>query len=281
MGKFDGILLVSDYDNTLRFTEGALYGSGEVPPVNPRNWGAIRHWTAEGGVFAMATGRALAAFRRQAEEIPINAPCIVDNGGGIYDFSAEKYLVKRFLTDSSLERIALVMDVFPGVSLELYGEGGLVQVMHPSDWNRKHALLTGMDFQVVDRLDSETVELPLAKALFVSEKEELDRVLAFMTERGWSRDYELIYSSDHLLEMTAKGANKGDMALRLKEMCGCDTLCCIGDHANDLPMLRAADRAFAPANAVPQVLDSGARVVCHCADGALADAIAILEREKD
>ena len=32
MGKFDGMLLVSDYDNTLRYTEGALRGSGEVPP---------------------------------------------------------------------------------------------------------------------------------------------------------------------------------------------------------------------------------------------------------
>ena len=108
MGKFDGMLLVSDYDNTLRYTEGALRGSGEVPPVNPRNWEAIRHWMAEGGVFAMATGRALAAFRRQAEEIPTNAPCIVDNGGAIYDLAAEKYLVKHFLADSSLERIALV-----------------------------------------------------------------------------------------------------------------------------------------------------------------------------
>lgn len=281
MGKFDGMLLVSDYDNTLRYTEGALRGSGEVPPVNPRNWEAIRHWMAEGGVFAMATGRALAAFRRQAEEIPTNAPCIVDNGGAIYDLAAEKYLVKRFLADSSLERIALVMDAFPEVSLELYHEGPLVQVMHPSEWNEKHALLTGLDFQVVDRLEAESVALPLSKALFVADREALDRVLAFMGERGWSGDYELIYSGDHLLEMTAKGANKGDMALRLKEMCGCTTLCCIGDHANDLPMLQAADRAFAPANAVPQVLASGAEVVCHCADGALADAIAILDRERE
>ena len=273
MGKFDGMLLVSDYDNTLRYTEGALRGSGEVPPVNPRNWEAIRHWMAEGGVFAMATGRALAAFRRQAEEIPTNAPCIVDNGGAIYDLAAEKYLVKRFLADSSLERIALVMDAFPEVSLELYHEGPLVQVMHPSEWNEKHALLTGLDFQAVDRLEAGSVALPLAKALFVADREALDRVLAFMGERGWSGDYELIYSGDHLLEMTAKGANKGDMALRLKEMCGCTTLCCIGDHANDLPMLLAADRGFAPANAIEEVRSSGVQVVCHCLDGAIADVV--------
>ena len=85
------------------------------------------------------------------------------------------------------------------------------------------------------------------------------------------------FSSDHLLEMTAKGANKGDMAVRLRGLCGCGELICIGDHANDLPMLRAADRAFAPANAIGEVLESGAQVVCHCLDGALAEVVEAVE----
>ena len=66
------------------------------------------------------------------------------------------------------------------------------------------------------------------------------------------------------------------MALRLKELCGCGELICVGDHANDLPMLRAADRAFAPANAIDEVLSSGVQVVCHCLDGALAEVVAAL-----
>ena len=100
-----------------------------------------------------------------------------------------------------------------------------------------------------------------------------------MLEQGMAEEYELIFSSDHLLELTAKGADKGTMALRLKELCGCEQLLCAGDHANDLSMLRAADRAFAPANAIPEVLSSGAEVVCHCSEGAVADIVERLERE--
>ena len=104
-------------------------------------------------------------------------------------------------------------------------------------------------------------------------------LVALAEDRGWREEYELIFSSDHLLEMTARGANKGAMVRRLADMLGCKTLICAGDHMNDLPMLLAADRAFCPANAVPGVLSSGARVVCHCRDGAVGEIIEILEKE--
>lgn len=169
------------------------------------------------------------------------------------------------------------MAAFPGVSLELYPEAGPVQVMRPSDWNDKHAQLTGLPFQEITSSDRSQVVLPLAKALFIAQRGELEGLYDFAAVRGWLEDYEMIFSSDHLLEMTAKGANKGDMALRLRDLCGCGELICIGDHANDLPMLRAADRAFAPANAIGEVLDSGAQVVCHCLDGALAEVVEAVE----
>lgn len=276
MGKFDGKLFVSDYDNTYQFTEGALRSGGVIPPVSPRNLEAIRYWMGEGGRFAIATGRALAAFRQHAEAIPMNAPAIVGNGGGIYDLAAQQYLVKRFLPENVLERLAAAAAAFPGISLEMYHEGPLVQVFSPTDWNRKHALLTGLGFQEVERLDRESVSLPLSKALFAAEREELEALLSYLQQQGWAEDYELIFSSDHLLELTAKGANKGAMALELRELCGCRELICIGDHANDLPMLRVADQAFAPANAVAAVKAGPVQVVGHCLDGAIADAMEAL-----
>ena len=49
MGKFDGLLLASDFDDT-------LYGLDLRIPE--RNLEAIRYFTGEGGRFAVATGRA-------------------------------------------------------------------------------------------------------------------------------------------------------------------------------------------------------------------------------
>lgn len=280
MGKFDGVLLISDFDNTLLYTENALRSGGACPPMAERNIAGIRRFMAEGGRFAVATGRAREAYRRYTALVPTNAPTVVDNGGAIYDFTRERYLRQRFLPDTARQDLITIMDAFPQVSLELYHDSDLVQALHPSDWNRQHAKLTGLAFQPIGDLEPETVPLPLAKALFVSEKPVLDDVLAFIRDRGWLERYEYIFSNDHLLEMTAKGANKGEMCLELKSLLGCRTMLCVGDHLNDLTMLRTADRAFCPANAQPEVLTApGVRPVCHCTDGAIGNIVEILEEE--
>lgn len=280
MGKFDGMLLVSDYDNTFQYTESALEagGAGAVPPLPARNLEAVERWIAGGGRFAIATGRALGAFREQARKIPINAPVIVDNGGGLYDLAAERYVLRRLLPESALEDLAAVETAFPGTSMELYLTGDRVCALHPTQQNIHHAKLTGLGFQEIPALNRETVPAPLAKALFIAEMPQLMRLRGFMEEQGWGARYEMIYSSDHLMELTAKGANKGTMARDLKALTGCETLICIGDHANDLPMLQAADRAFAPANAIEAVRTApGVITVCHCLEGAVADVVKQVE----
>lgn len=277
MGRFDGALLLSDFDNTLLYTEEGLRTGAALPPLPERNLAAIRRWMAKGGVFAVATGRAMAAYRRYAGMIPTNAPAIVDNGGGIYDYRREAYVYATALPETTRLRLAAVREAFPQVSLELYHPDGGIQVVNPSPWNARHAQLTGVTYQVAADLEEGTVGTALSKALFVAEHGELERVREFLARRGWAEDYELIFSSGHLLEMTARGADKGAMALRLKALCRCEKLYCVGDHMNDLPMLRLADAAFAPANAVEEVLSSGVRVVCHCREGAVGAVIEALE----
>lgn len=280
MGKFDGILLVSDYDNTFQFTESALAGGGAdaVPPPPARNLEAVRRWMGEGGRFAIATGRSLGAFRRQAERIPLNAPVIVDNGGGIYDLSAARYVFRKLLPESTVEDLAEIEAAFLGTSMELYLSDERIHALHPTQRNIQHARLTGMDFREIAALNRDTVPVPLAKTLFMAEMAHLQALRTYMAARGWEERYEMIFSSDHLMELTAKGANKGTMARELKELTGCHTLVCVGDHANDIPMLRAADRAFAPANAIEAVRTAGdVTVVCHCLEGAVADVVERLE----
>ena len=94
MGKFSGMLLVSDFDNTFQYTESALEsdGMGALPPLPARNLEAVDRWIAGGGRFAIATGRSLGAFRKPAAGLHINAPVIVDNGGGLYDLAEERYV---------------------------------------------------------------------------------------------------------------------------------------------------------------------------------------------
>ena len=279
MGKFDGVLLASDFDNTLLYTEDSLRTGAPVPPLPERNREALESFMAQGGRFAIATGRALAAFLRHAEDVPMNAPGVVCNGAAIYDFARGEYLENAMLDASARERGQAVLDRFPDVAVEAYHIDNVIHVVRPNAISRQHEHMTHVALTEAPSLLD--VPLPLGKLLFEAEHETLEQVLAFLRDRGWAEDYELIFSVSHLLEMTTRGANKGGMVRRLADRLGIsmDHVYCAGDEANDLSMLSAAAEGFAPANASAAVRESGATLVCHARDGAIADVIEILDRK--
>ena len=279
MGKFDGVLLASDFDNTLIYTEEALRTGAPVPPLPERNRRALEYFMAEGGRFAVATGRALAAFINYAEAVPMNVPGVVCNGAAIYDFEKGEYLETAMLDSSARERGQAVLDRFPTVAVEAYHIDNVIHAVHPNAITRQHERITKA--AVTEAPSLMDVPLPLGKLLFEAEHETLEEVLAFLTARGWAGDYELIFSVSHLLEMTVKGANKGGMVRRLAARLGVsmEHVYCAGDEANDLSMLSAAAEGFAPANASAAVRESGATLVCHARDGAIADVVEILDRK--
>lgn len=279
MGKFTGVLLASDFDNTLLYTEDALRTGAPVPPLPERNREALESFMAQGGRFAIATGRALAAFLRHAEDVPMNAPGVVCNGAAIYDFARGEYLENAMLDASARERGQAVLDRFPDVAVEAYHIDNVIHVVRPNAISRQHEHMTHVALTEAPSLLD--VPLPLGKLLFEAEHETLEQVLAFLRDRGWAEDYELIFSVSHLLEMTTRGANKGGMVRRLADRLGIsmDHVYCAGDEANDLSMLSAAAEGFAPANASAAVRESGATLVCHARDGAIANVIEILDRK--
>lgn len=277
MGIFDGVLLASDFDNTLIYTEAALRTGAPMPELSEKNRAALERFMAEGGRFTVATGRALAAFIKYADKVPMNAPGIVCNGAALYDFAAGGYLDTVMLDARARERGQAVLERFPAVAAEAYHIENVIHAVHPNEITRQHERLTKVS--VVESASLLEVPLPLGKVLFEADHETLEAVKAFLADQGWARDYELIFSGRTLLEMTARGADKGGMVCRLAERLGIsmDHVYCVGDEANDIPMLRAAAEGFAPANCVPAVRDSGATIVADARDSALADVVAHLE----
>ena len=113
MGKFDGVLLASDFDNTILNTELPRRTGCPIPPISQRNVEALRYFMDNGGRFAVATGRALPAFRMFAEQVPMNAPAVVCNGGALYDFKTERYLETMELPETIRPQGQDVLDRFP------------------------------------------------------------------------------------------------------------------------------------------------------------------------
>lgn len=278
MGKFDGVLLASDFDNTLIYTETALKTGCEVPPLSRGNREALEYFIHNGGLFSVATGRALPAFLHYAPNLPINAPCVVCNGAAIYDFSKQAYLEMALLDGTALKRGQEVLNTFPTVACEVYHVDNVIHAVHPNAVTRNHQHITHVG--VEEKPSLLDVPLPVGKLLLEEERPILEMVKAFLESVGWAQDYELIFSGQTLLELTRKGANKGGMVRHLAELLGIPPagLYCVGDEANDLPMLETAAEGFAPANCIDQVRASGATIVADARKDALAEVVSILDQ---
>lgn len=278
MGKFDGVLLASDFDNTLIYTEDALRSGAPVPELSAENREALIYFMAQGGRFTVATGRALAAFQNYVDRVPMNAPAVICNGAAIYDFQKGEYLANALLDASARERGQALLDRFPQAAVEAYHIDNVIHTVHPNAITRQHEHLTKV--AVTEASSLLEVPLPLGKLLFEAEHPVLEALREELTARGWEKDYELIFSGRTLLEMTAKGANKGGMVRRLAALLGIsmEHVYCVGDEANDLPMLLAAREGFAPANCIPAVRAQGVTIVSDARKSALADVVAHLDR---
>lgn len=280
MGKFTGLLLASDYDNTLTYTEEALRLCRPMPPVSKANQAAIRYFMAEGGIFSVATGRAKPAFEAVADGVPMNGPTVLFNGAAIYDFSTGKYLCEAFLPETARAHIAQTIRELPFAAVELYHDNNDIHALQPNDVTRRHLHVTHSPTVIVDSM--EQVPSPSSKALFSTEPAHQAALLDYLRGQGWYGDYEIVASSESLVELTARGANKGGMVRRLAALLHIPqaNVACVGDHANDISMLTWAGMAFAPANALPEVRALPCvRTLPDCREDAIAALIAVLDEK--
>ena len=268
MGKFDGVLLVSDYDDT-------LYGKNLT--VSEENRAAILDFIAQGGRFTVATGRARATFLPQIsrEKLTLNAPVILSNGSSIYDFTADRPVYQSFLPEAAAEHMEQVCAAFPDLSFEAY-HGEDIYVYNPNAVTMKHMERVGVPY-VSCRTVGE-MPLPWTKLILEQDHPQLLRVQELVLSR-WADLYEAIFSNTYLLEITARGNTKGALVKLLAGMLNIspENIYCIGDNQNDVSMLRASAIAFAPANCAPEVREAGACIVSDCDHHAVAQVIRILE----
>ena len=265
MGKFDGVLLVSDFDDT-------LYGADMT--VAPANREAIRFFVAEGGTFTIATGRAHPTFAPHARIVPINAPVILSNGSALYDFDRDEMVYETFLPDRAREDLQQVARDIPEIGFEAYHHDD-IYVYQPNAVTRRHLLRAGMDAAEVP---IGAMPLPWSKVILQQENDVLRRTQQYMLQR-WGEEYEVIFSNAVLLELTRKGSNKGGMVDYLVQYLGMDPkkVYCVGDNQNDIPMLARSAIPFAPSNCAQEVKDWGAQILCSCQEGCLAQLIQRLD----
>ena len=267
MGKFDGILLASDFDDTLY--DLTLH-------IPERNLEAIRYFIGEGGYFTVSTGRAHRTFAPFAHLVPMNAPAVLSNGAVIYDFQSDRLLEQTLLPDTAPGDLAEIMEQFPSLSMEVY-HGEDIYVCNPNAITFAHLKKVNCGYTRCAIPDMPT---PWVKAILHQEREVLLQVQASLLGR-WGDRYEAIFSNPRYLELTRKGSSKGGGVARVARLLGVERIYCVGDNQNDIPMLELSAIPFAPANCAPEVREwmaaRGTALLGRCDDHAVAQAIGILD----
>ena len=144
-----------------------------------------------GGRFAVATGRALPAFRMFAEQVPMNAPAVVCNGGALYDFKTERYLETMELPETIRPQGQDVLDRFPTAAVEAYHMDNVIHAVRPNEYTRQHEHVTHAGVQPVPTLLE--VPMPLIKIMFEDDHEHLLALRDYVSRQPWSADYEVFF----------------------------------------------------------------------------------------
>ena len=260
-----GILLVSDLDGTL------VTDKGVIPE---RNSSAIERFIRRGGLFAFATGRSVLGTEKFAARLMPNAPSIVYNGGGIYDFREKKLLWSEFLPREYGRIIREVLTGFPDVGVEIYS-GGQVFHLNTNRYTKAH-----IAFQGIPASGRSPDDIPehCNKILFCGENDRLREVserLNQMEHLGCA----YVFSGPVYFEVLPEGISKGVTVGVLAGLLGigADRVMSIGDYTNDLELLAVSALGAAPEDALEDVKSAADIVVGKCENGAVADFIEYLE----
>ena len=265
MGKFSGVLLAADYDDTLIAHDGSF-------PA--RNAQALAYFTAEGGWFTLATGRGHAPVSRLVPLYPINAPVIETNGTRIYDFQNQKELYAATMDVSIAPLVAEWMAEYPLLAVECFAGDG-IYVERPNFVTAEHARRIG---QEIHERPISSIPLPWTK-LLLQEHHEYLLPIQERIQREHGDKFEALFSMPTYLEIFRKGCSKGDALLELARLMSIDykDTYAVGDGDNDIAMLQAAGDSFCCANGSEKARAAAGHIVCRCDDGAIGDVIDYLD----
>ena len=276
MGKFDGIFIVSDMD-------GTFLGNGGR--VVRENIDAIEYFKSEGGLFTAASGRAFyILLPMDSVKKCLNAPAVLSNGACFYDFSDNKTIDGVFLDAKTVsDTLCFIRRNHPTVGLIANSDRGILTdlIVHGIG---DYPSAIGEDMFHVRPVGAwETDTDGVFKIVVRGEPDELDTIREELSER-FPETYEFAKSCATFLEMQTLGITKAVRVAELKDLLQRKRgqklkLFACGDYENDIDMLKMADVAVCPENAIPEVKEISDMCLCHCDKGLIADLIKALDND--
>ena len=267
MKKISDLIIMSDVD-------GTLLHANHSPVPSRGNIEALERFVAKGGRFAISTGRSLRYIQHLIDVTPVNFPCIVFNGGGVYDFQKQEYLYKQLFPQEAAQYVKEIHEAFPDCGAVLVDENAYMDiggtVKEKLEPLYKNLLLQPAGFD--DMKD------PLMKAFFIADAERGKQIYEYTQQTKFS-GVRFVFSDKYMLEMLPEGASKGAAIEQLVKLTGTpiENFVAIGDYYNDFEMIECAGIGVTLSDAPQDIQDIAQMIVRPCSEDSLADLIEQLE----
>ena len=250
MGKYDGILICSDFD-------GTLFADGQISVENSE---AIRYFQDNGGLFTIVSGRFPEFFDKYPEIVRPNTYIIGLNGGAICDPHSRERVYSGRLPDGTYKRADALLDKYEKLKQ--------IHVFDKYNWQPVTREERGLE------LDTNQV----SKLVFYVAREDSDEMKQVIKNEFSEAEYAVERSWINGIELLSSDANKGAGIRHLRRLLGdkVHTIIGVGDYENDISMIKEADIGYAVENACDELKALADRHTVHCRDHAIAKIISEL-----
>ncbi|WP_309867466.1 HAD family hydrolase [Desmospora profundinema] len=246
-------MFVSDIDGTL------VTQTKNIPVANQQSISAFRE---QGGYFTLATGRSYLEAKRFIQELKVDLPVILCNGAVLFDpatkelkavSSVERGLLFRLLTQ--LETWGQEVEIFIYSLDRIYAtriSPPLQEALKEHDDQFPLELIPTYD---------DLPDVPVIKVVAVAAPHTMPKLHRWSDSLNYP--LETVQSSENFFEILPGGTSKGNAMEQIAKRyrLTIDQCAAIGDHLNDLSMVRKAGLSAAVANAHPELIQAAHHVV--------------------
>ena len=242
-GKFDGMLICSDFD-------GTLFWGGKISEENAE---AIRYFQKNGGRFTITSGRYPVFLSKHRHWVDANTYLIGLNGTIISSYDGKDVLREGFLQPEAREVVKRIVDEVEEIAMIDFSTTEIPDVI-----KKKCQAPEGEGFfrYLPREQDRELLDIALScktyRIIFHTADIASDEVTQRLRDIA-GKDFAISRSSPCGIEIQNAAYTKGTSAKYLADHLGIHTLICVGDYENDISMVKVADIGCAVENAIPNL----------------------------
>lgn len=258
-------LYVTDLDGTLMRDDKTI--SNESIAI-------LNRLLAQGIFLTYATARSLNSASQITKDISFNLPVIIRNGTVLANPQSKKEIeISLFGEELQHIRQALAGTTIPGFATAYFGSDEVKLCLAGrmnegfQDYLQNHS--TDRRIHMVDTEDK-LYEGKTSYFTFIAPKNELQPLYERVKHiEGINCIFQQDkYRPEYLLELCPGNATKATAIQKVKKLCGCQKVIVFGDSANDIPMFRIADEAYATKNASNELKEIATEIIeSNNADG--------------